>query len=157
MPAAAKFDLKGYKVTKHNSPGSKLLFKIHILEHANLSITYSKILFSASSGRGLQFCKYSAEEISKKKEAERKPEKEFFYTGQVGSVRKEKGSNQKGHEVDQYKEIAEQIMKKIENKDEAGEKWPETVEVSIKQGKEHTEVTWTKRKDKNDFQNGGHF
>ena len=48
-------------------------------------------------------------------------------------------------------------MKKIENKDEAGEKWPETVEVSIKQGKEHTEVTWTKRKDKNDFQNGGHF
>ena len=39
----------------------------------------------------------------------------------MGSVRKEKGSNQKGHEVDQYKEIAEQTMKKIENKDEAGE------------------------------------
>ena len=35
---------------------------------------------------------HDAEEM-KKQEAERTPEKEFFYTGQVGSVRKEKGSN----------------------------------------------------------------
>ena len=88
----------------------------------------------------------------KKQEAERKPEKEFYYTGNVGSIRK--GS---GHDVDQYKEIAGQIMKKIENKDEDTEVWPETVQVDIKEGKKETEATWTKRKDKEDFLHGGHY
>ena len=110
-----------------------------------------KNIFVASSGRGLAFYKYSAEEM-KKQEAERKPEKEFYYTGNVGSIRK--GS---GHDVDQYKEIAGQIMKEIENKDEATEVWPETVQVDIKEGKKETEATWTKRKDKEDFLHGGHY
>ena len=114
--------MKGYKVTEYRSPGS-------------------------SSGRGLVFRKYSAEEM-KKQEAERTPEKEFFYTGDVGSVRGEKGH-------DEYEAIAKQIMKEITNKDEANEEWPATVDVDIKEGKKETTATWTQHDDDEaDFRNG---
>eukprot|EP00093_Oithona_nana_P000498 00498.XXX_979_1293_1 [CDS] Oithona nana genome sequencing. len=79
MPVGATFTLKGYDVEEHTSSGT-------------------------SSGRGLAFYKYSAEEMKKAKDA-REPEKEFYYTGNVGSV-----TGQSGHGVDQYKEIAKAIM-----------------------------------------------
>ena len=88
----------------------------------------------------------------KKSKDAREPEKDFYYTGNVGSVR-----GQSGHEVDQYKEIAKAIMAEIKNKDTNNEKWPATVEVEVKRGGKKVDEPWTQRTDRKDFLHGNHF
>lgn len=91
-----------------------------------------KLFFSASSGRGLTF---------------EKDGKVYYYTGNVGNL---------PHDEECYKEMAKQILKQI--KDEDGEEvWPTVAQVSVRRGKKEVEEPWTRRKDENDFKNGGYY
>ena len=104
-----------------------------------------------STDRGLAFRKYSAQEM-KKPEKQRTPEKEILYHGNVGKIQGEKG-----HDKDEYKRIAGEIMDLVlaegegEEENEPNKEWPKEVELTVPKGSREIPVTWKKTNDRDGF------
>ena len=80
------------------------------------------------------------------------PEKEILYHGNVGKIQGEKG-----HDKDEYKRIAGEIMDLVlaegegEEENEPNKEWPKEVELTVPKGSREIQVTWKKTNDRDGF------